>query len=31
MTRGRASRGGSQRAATSEFLRNPPMIGEYDG
>lgn len=31
MTQGRATRGGSQRAATSEFLRNPPMIGEYDG
>ena len=31
MTRGRAVRGGSQRAAASEFLRNPPMIGEYDG
>jgi hypothetical protein len=31
MTGGRAARGGSQRAATSEFLRNPPMIGEYDG
>jgi hypothetical protein len=31
MTQGRAARGGSQRAATSEFLRNPPMIGAYDG
>lgn len=31
MTSGRAARGGSQRAATSEFLRNPPLIGEYDG
>ena len=31
MTRGRAARGGSQRAAASEFLRNPPRIGEYDG
>ena len=31
MTRGPVARGGSQRAATSEFLRNPPQIGEYDG
>lgn len=31
MTRGVAARGGSIRTATSEFLRNPPLIGAYDG
>ena len=31
MTSGKVARGGSQRTAASEFLRNPPLIGEYDG